>query len=1195
MKTRLVRIVLCLLLLTFSQETVAIRFTDINSLFGISMRWTFSVCEDDYGFIWAASRTGVIRLTDDDHRLYRLPFETANASKVKLAYRSPSLVAYTDNGQIFIYDPLRDEFVLRANLRILMNNSSVTVSKLLVDRQHDVFWIASSVGLLKYAGGSITRVQGMGAESFEAVWLHQSEIFVTDSEGFWRYDTRASVLTQLWSHRDYGGTLQATALRFDPVRRRVWIGTASSGLYRFDLEGHTLERILEESLPLHPIYAITGFTDSSMLVGMDNFGLIEISADGLRVEAIHRESGDDPFSLPGNGIQDLYMDSRNRVWVCTYSGGVSFFNLLSPSIRQLSHQINDPNSLANNNVNGVVEDRRGKLWFATDNGISSYDPGSEKWHNFYADHSADSRSFTSICEDALGRIWASNYSSGVYVIDSDTGRQIAHYPRGGENGPLSLGFFSMVFRDRAGDVWISGERGSLVCHLVGEGRFVKYASEDRVASFFQVSDEIILLGNSRGLSLLDKRTERISGLMSGIFVNDLLMEGRDVWICTAGNGLLHYNYDTGSITGRYTEDDGLPSDYVGSIVSHDGYLWIGTESGICRLDPTSGAVYVPSWLGPLSAMSYNKRARVLLRSGELAWGTNHGMIAFQPETFRNVRADAKLFFQDMTVSGNSIRDIDDIPLTVPVNELQSVDIPYSAKGFNLELLPFHAPDDAKLIWMLEGFDRTWSVAARSRMITYTNLPPGRYTLTMRLMDGEQLDVLAQRRLEINIARPFWMQWWFVVLIVLAAGAVLLLVAKILINRSRRIRYEKKEMFFASATHKIRNSLFLINSPIRELALEESLSDKARSYLELATEQSKRLSTAVSVLIDSQEADIERQQLNLSQVDIVKLVSVRCLLFESLGRGRNIAINFRCETDGFVVTADENRIENVIDNLISGAVNHSYDGGEVWVELRCGHREWTLSVRDFGMDREERIRSLRKPRPVPGGAGAKALDPKMGLMLARDTVKLHRGKITCEGSETDGVAFRIHVPCHPNVIGAGWMLRRRRGSTPPATEESRPADLAPAPVVKTKEVNNQLGEDEMWRMIRTTLRTLENVRKKARENEGDSTKRAITEADDRFLKKAVEAITENMLDPRFGKNDFALAVHVSPSLLYKKLKALTGLSPVEFIKTVKLNYAMELLRSRRYGVTEVSELCGFSSVGYFSTVFRGHFGQPPSTI
>ena len=71
--------------------------------------------------------------------------------------------------------------------------------------------------------------------------------------------------------------------------------------------------------------------------------------------------------------------------------------------------------------------------------------------------------------------------------------------------------------------------------------------------------------------------------------------------------------------------------------------------------------------------------------------------------------------------------------------------------------------------------------------------------------------------------------------------------------------------------------------------------------------------------------------------------------------------------------------------------------------------------------------------------------------------------------------------------------------------------------------------------------------------------------------------------------------VSTSLLYKKLKSLTGQSPVDFIRTMRINHGMELLRMGKYSITEISEACGFSSATYFGTVFKKHFGKAPSDI
>ncbi|MDP2843764.1 MAG: response regulator, partial [Acetobacterium sp.] len=135
-------------------------------------------------------------------------------------------------------------------------------------------------------------------------------------------------------------------------------------------------------------------------------------------------------------------------------------------------------------------------------------------------------------------------------------------------------------------------------------------------------------------------------------------------------------------------------------------------------------------------------------------------------------------------------------------------------------------------------------------------------------------------------------------------------------------------------------------------------------------------------------------------------------------------------------------------------------------------------------------------------------------------------------------------------------------------------------------------------IKSIIRNREVVREKAfKIIRGESADPAILEnvLNDKFLKKIVEVARENVSNSGFSKDEFASSVNMSSSLLYKKIKSLTGLSPTDFIKTIRLDHALTLMQSREYTVTEVSELCGFASVGYFSTVFKKHFGKSPTEI
>ena len=86
--------------------------------------------------------------------------------------------------------------------------------------------------------------------------------------------------------------------------------------------------------------------------------------------------------------------------------------------------------------------------------------------------------------------------------------------------------------------------------------------------------------------------------------------------------------------------------------------------------------------------------------------------------------------------------------------------------------------------------------------------------------------------------------------------------------------------------------------------------------------------------------------------------------------------------------------------------------------------------------------------------------------------------------------------------------------------------------------------------------------------------------DQFVKKALNIVYANLSNSEFNKDSFASEMNVSPSLLYKKIKSFTDQAPSDFIKSIRLNHALELLKSHQYSVTEVGELCGFSSTAYF---------------
>ncbi len=107
------------------------------------------------------------------------------------------------------------------------------------------------------------------------------------------------------------------------------------------------------------------------------------------------------------------------------------------------------------------------------------------------------------------------------------------------------------------------------------------------------------------------------------------------------------------------------------------------------------------------------------------------------------------------------------------------------------------------------------------------------------------------------------------------------------------------------------------------------------------------------------------------------------------------------------------------------------------------------------------------------------------------------------------------------------------------------------------------------------------------------KMSMNPLDEEFLAGALKAVETHLDDSEFTTDAFAREMLMSRSNLHLKLKALTGESANEFIRRIRMNRALELLKSGRYTVAEVSTMVGYGTPSYFSTSFKKFFGSQPS--
>jgi AraC-like DNA-binding protein len=100
------------------------------------------------------------------------------------------------------------------------------------------------------------------------------------------------------------------------------------------------------------------------------------------------------------------------------------------------------------------------------------------------------------------------------------------------------------------------------------------------------------------------------------------------------------------------------------------------------------------------------------------------------------------------------------------------------------------------------------------------------------------------------------------------------------------------------------------------------------------------------------------------------------------------------------------------------------------------------------------------------------------------------------------------------------------------------------------------------------------------------------ADDIFMEKVVGLMNANLRDFSFGVSAMKESMGMSRTHLYRKIKALTGQTPVMLIRNLRLERAAELLRSKTGNVTEIAYSVGFSNPSYFAKAFREYFGVTP---
>lgn len=137
-------------------------------------------------------------------------------------------------------------------------------------------------------------------------------------------------------------------------------------------------------------------------------------------------------------------------------------------------------------------------------------------------------------------------------------------------------------------------------------------------------------------------------------------------------------------------------------------------------------------------------------------------------------------------------------------------------------------------------------------------------------------------------------------------------------------------------------------------------------------------------------------------------------------------------------------------------------------------------------------------------------------------------------------------------------------------------------------------NELQLKVRNILKQRQKMRERFSEAKEFTPKSVtVTSSDEQFLQDLIELVESNIDNPDFKIEQFAQELAVSRALLFIKIKALTNMTPKNFLKSFRLKRATQLLETGKLNISEIAYSVGFKEPRYFSKVFQKEFGHSPS--
>lgn len=1025
-----------------------------------------------------------------------------------------------------------------------------------------------------------------------------------------------------------------------------------------------------------------------VLFGTDGGGLVEWES-GKWTHLVPQNS-----SISNDAVHALFVDREERLWVGTYRGGV---NLYSPSFDNFHTLSTADGTLSHNMVTSICP-TQDEIYIGLDGGgLNVYDRATGQT-TVYSRRNSDlsGNNVMSMCADDR-YVWMGIYEKGLYRFSRST-HTFKLYDLSEISKNHNANQVWTVHRDNNGHIWILGP--SL---LVLDPQKETFTTINNIvgASSIAFDGDTVWIGTGySGLYKLDKRTHSVlAHYYDG--AEKLPLESNDaryIYMDTTRNlwlsldcGLFKLNLKDSVLT-SYADRRELADNRVVSIVEDaQGYLWMGTYKGLYKYISSNDSFVHIGGMDNWKNGQFNYHA--CAKDDKFIYmGFTKGLIYFNPAEIRQVSYNNPVCFHAL--------DFPDHPkesLHWHDKGEKTVTLPYNRNFFSIRfsVAEMLAPEEIQFACYMEGFEEDWKEIGTDRQVSYTNVPPGKYTFHVKSTDLSGHWNPEVSSLQIIITPPWWQTGWaWCLWTLLIAGALFsaflfyrhelnikhLVRLKEIEKETARNINEAKLRFYTNVVHELRTPIFLITAPLEELMSENKRTVSVpKSYLSAMYRNAMKLTKLITRMIDLRKLEQGKLQLTLHSQNIVSFCKDLVPDYEALCQQKSIIFHFLPEKTLIKVAFDAEKLEIILSNLISNAFKYTPEGGKVVLSIHETAHEVVFGVEDNGIgipkDLQDRVFDrffqVNPTSTTSTGDG-------IGLSFVKHLVELHGGYVWVESQPGKGSKFSFTLPLTETADEA------------PTEEIKTPASTATSPTPTTPEVQvsspaaghtilliddepeilemleRSLVED--FRVLKATngMDGLELVRKElpdlvicdimmpkldgmeflhllkadktlahipvimltAKMGEEDQitafdsgadayltkpislkylrnridhllarsetvsitntlaqSEKTYTKEEQRFLLKCKEMIDEHLMDPELSVAFLAEKLGMSHSSFYRKIKAMTGMTGIDFINEYRIFKAVQLFKSGETNVSSVCVKCGFNDIKSFRDAFK----------